>query len=462
MIYFPFIMMKDNLLQTVQKTVAKYRMFTQGETIVVGVSGGADSVALLHVLLQLKEQWKLNLIVAHVNHSLRGEESDRDQAFVENLCKQWQVPCHVERADILALSRAAGRGVEEFARGFRYAFFQQTVPHPIKGKIATAHTADDNAETVLLNLIRGTGVTGLSGIPPAGRVIRPLMECSRQMVEEYCKRHNLSFVTDSTNWQDEYRRNRIRHCVIPALKEENPAFLQAVTRMTQANRKDSDFLLKLGKDLLEQSCRENGYDIAVLRQAEDVPLTYAVKNWLRLSGLEESAYHLEKIKSLIQKGYGKCSLNGVWEAQVSGGILRKTHPEDKPLDFSYGIQKENGVHYVRKEAGPVIITVTHGKELHNSVTYNCLDCDTIGTQLVFRNRRAGDAITLPGRPRKSLKKLLNELKIPVWERSRLLILADENGVLWIEGIGCDIRAEVTPETTRILTIKSETVDGVIQ
>ena len=452
MIHFAFIMMKDNLLQTVQKTVAKYDMLTKGDHLVVAVSGGADSMALLHVLLQLKERWNLSLTVAHVNHGLRGEESDRDQVFVEKICQEWNVPCCVEKADISALSRAAGKGIEEFARGFRYAFFQQTAPDPMRGKIATAHTADDNAETVLLNLTRGTGVTGLAGIPPTGRVIRPLIECSRQMVEAYCARHQIPYVTDSTNLQDDYHRNRIRHHVIPLLKEQNPSFLDGVTRMTGANRRDSEFLMQLGNTLLEQSRREKGYDLETLRQAQDVPLTYGVKALLRMDGLEESAYHIEKIKSLIHKGYGSCSLSGVREAQVSGGILRIADPHEKSGDFSYAIPKESGVYYLRPDVAPVTVTVTSIQNVHNSVTYNALDCDTIGTQLVFRNRREGDAITLPGRPRKSLKKLLNELKIPVWERSRLLILADENGVLWVEGVGCDLRAMPTKQTQRVLTI----------
>ncbi len=443
-------MMKDNLLHTVKSTVEKYGMFAPGESIVVGVSGGADSVALLHVLLQLRDEWNLSLIVAHVNHGLRGEESDRDQAFVEALCKQWQLPCRVKKADISALSRAAGRGVEEYARGFRYAFFQQTAPDPIRGKIATAHTADDNAETVLLHLTRGAGVTGLSGIPPAGRVIRPLIACSRQMVEEYCSRHGLSFVTDSTNLQDEYCRNRIRHHVVPVLKEQNPSFLDAVTRMTDANRRDSDFLMQLGQDLLEQSRRDDGFDATLLGQAQDVPLTYGVKALLRMDGLEESAYHIEKIKTLIHKGYGTCSLSAAREAQVSGGILRIAVSHEKTINFSYAIGKKSGVY--RLPGKSVTVTAVSMQNVHNSVTYNALDCDTIGTQLVFRNRRAGDEITLAGRPRKLLKKLFNERKIPVWERSRLLVLADENGVLWVEGIGCDVRCAPTPQTKQILQI----------
>ena len=367
------------------------------------------------------------------------------------------------REDIATFARASGKGIEETARGFRYAFFHQ-VAHEINGhphgKIATAHTADDNAETVLLNLIRGSGVTGLAGIPPAGSVIRPLIACSRQMVEDYCTKHEIPFVTDSTNLCDEYRRNRLRHHVIPLLKEQNPSFLDAVTRMCDSNRRDSEFLLGLGKDLLEQSQREQGLDLAVLRGAQDVPLTYAVKAWLRSAGLEESTYHIEKIKSLIHKGYGKCSLAKNREAQASGGVLRTVVSESQTIDFSYAIEKKDGVYYPLDKS--VTVRVTQAQNIHNSVTYNCLDCDTIGTQLVFRNRRAGDEITLPHRPRKSLKKLLNEMQIPVWERSRLLILADENGPLWVEGIGCDVRAAVSSHTQTVLTVQTESVDGVIE
>ncbi len=443
-------MIKDNLLHTVRKTVAKYHMISQGESVVVAVSGGADSMALLHVLLQLKEEWNLSLIVAHVNHCLRGEESDRDQAFVEDICNQWNLPCRVAKEDMLAFSQASGRGVEEASRGFRYAFFQQTAPHPVEGKIATAHTADDNAETVLLNLVRGTGVTGLAGIPPTGRIIRPLMECSREMVEEYCERHKIPFVTDSTNLQDDYRRNQIRHHVIPALKQQNPSFLQAITRMTQANRRDSRFLLELGKELLDRSRRGDEYDAVLLQQAPEVPLTYAVKTWLRSMGLDESAYHLEKIKTMIRQGYGTCALAGDREAQVSGGVLRAVKGQNPTLDFSYGISLENRVYQLFEKS--VSMTVSAKPPDYEEGAQNVLDGEAIGNRLVLRNRRPGDSITLPGRPHKTLKKLLNERKIPVWERNRLLILADEQGVLWIEGIGTDVRGAVTPKTKKFVSI----------
>ncbi|MBQ9109096.1 MAG: tRNA lysidine(34) synthetase TilS, partial [Oscillospiraceae bacterium] len=202
--------MKANAL----KTIAEFHMLTQGDFVAVGVSGGADSVALLSLLCCLRGELDLTLVACHINHNLRGAEAKRDEDFVRRLCDRLGVECRVLSADVAALAREEGRSVEETARQVRYRFFAETAGK--RGKIATAHTAADNTETVLLNLARGSGLRGLCGIPPVrGNILRPLIGGTREQTEAWCCQNGLEWVEDSTNAADDYTRNRLRHHAVP-------------------------------------------------------------------------------------------------------------------------------------------------------------------------------------------------------------------------------------------------------
>ena len=202
-------------------------MTQPGDTVICAVSGGADSVCMLHVLLSLRNTLGITVEAAHFNHQLRGEESDRDEAFVRTLCAELGVVLHVDNGDVRARAAKTHESVEEAARALRYAFFSS-----LPGLIATAHTQDDNLETVLLNLTRGTGLAGLCGIPPRReRFIRPMLAVSRAEIEAYLAQNGLSHVTDSTNFLPDARRNRLRQSVIPLLKAENPSLCETAFRM---------------------------------------------------------------------------------------------------------------------------------------------------------------------------------------------------------------------------------------
>ena len=202
-------------------------MTQPGDTVICAVSGGADSVCMLHVLLSLRNTLGITVEAAHFNHQLRGEESDRDEAFVRTLCAELGVVLHVDNGDVRARAAKTHESVEEAARALRYAFFSS-----LSGRIATAHTQDDNLETVLLNLTRSTGLAGLCGIPPRReRFIRPMLAVSRAEIEAYLAQNGLSHVTDSTNFLPDARRNRLRQSVIPLLKAENPSLCETAFRM---------------------------------------------------------------------------------------------------------------------------------------------------------------------------------------------------------------------------------------
>ena len=218
------------MLNELLAMIRRYDMIRPGDRVVCALSGGADSVALLFGLYLLKDKLRIQLEAAHFNHQLRGTESDRDEAFAREFCDRYDIPIHVGTAKILP----GKKGLEAAAREARYAFFD-TLP----GKIATAHTADDNAETVLMRLVRGTGLKGLGGIHPVrGRIIRPMLLVTRQQVEDFLAEYCLSHVEDSSNATDDFLRNRIRRHIIPALREENPRLGHNLSAMALRLRLD--------------------------------------------------------------------------------------------------------------------------------------------------------------------------------------------------------------------------------
>ena len=220
------------------------RMTKPGDTVVCAVSGGADSVCMLHVLLTLRNAIGVTVEAAHFNHHLRGAESDRDEAFVRELCASLDIPLHSGGGDVRARAAKTHESVEEAARALRYAFFSS-----LPGLIATAHTQDDNLETVLLNLTRGTGLAGLCGIPPKReRFIRPMLAVSRAEIEAYLRQNGLSHVTDSTNLLPDARRNRLRQSVIPLLKAENPSLCETAFRMCRLLEADEAQLSAQAKE----------------------------------------------------------------------------------------------------------------------------------------------------------------------------------------------------------------------
>ena len=226
--------MRDKLLSFIREK----ELLCPGETLVCAVSGGKDSVSLLHAMLSLQEELQITVEAAHVNHQLRGPESDRDEAFVRSLCEKWRVPLFVCRADVRSRCEETGESVEEAARAVRYSFFES-----LGKKIATAHTMDDHLETVLLNLIRGTGLRGLCGIAPKrGNFVRPMLCVSKEEVEAYLAQNELSHVEDATNAENFALRNRLRHDVIPLLRRENEALPATVFRMSEILRDEDAFL----------------------------------------------------------------------------------------------------------------------------------------------------------------------------------------------------------------------------
>ena len=302
-------------------------MLEDGDTVIVGLSGGADSTALLRVLCELKTEYNLNLIAAHVNHGIRGAEADRDEAFCKELCKKLGVQIYAFHIDIPELAKERGVSLEVAGRDARYEFFTGLAGE--KGKIATAHNAQDTAETLLLNLCRGTGLKGLTGIPPvrfvehkAGcrsdetvstMVIRPLIECTREEIEAYLESLGQDYVTDSTNLEDDYTRNRIRHNVIPELVAVNENAMGNITRCISTLKDDSDFLEALAEELISSSDRGDGLDTDALLAAPKPVLSRAVS---RLA-YDACGRYPEKVH--IVKAIDMMKIGRTDQVQIPGG-----------------------------------------------------------------------------------------------------------------------------------------------
>lgn len=237
------------LEEKVLETINKYHLIEKNDHIVLGVSGGPDSTCLFHIFLELQKQIKFTFVVCHINHKIR-EEADEDEQYVENMCKIHNIPFFVKREQIIDIAKKQKIGTEEMGRKVRYEFFNEILKQQNANKIATAHTKNDLSETVLMNLLRGTGLSGLKGIEPKreNKYIRPLIECEKQEIDEYCKEKRLEPKIDKTNFENIYTRNKIRNKLIPYLKEEfNPNIIESLARMSEIISNEDKYIENLTK-----------------------------------------------------------------------------------------------------------------------------------------------------------------------------------------------------------------------
>lgn len=312
----------------IKETIASYNMLEKGDNVVVGVSGGADSIALLHVLNSIKDELGITIFVCHINHNLRGEESLRDENFVRNFCKNIDITPEVFSVDVKG-SVEKHESIEERARKIRYSCFEKLCIEK-KAKLATAHTASDNAETVFINILRGTGTKGLGGIPPVrGNIIRPLLRCTREDIEKYCAENKLEFVTDSSNLSDDYTRNKLRHHLIPMLKEFNPSILESISRMTAAVYDDNVYLERAAEKAKNECKAEDGYSCMLLSQLERPVLCRIVSSVLSENGIEPSSLRINECVQIIMNNKGKINLCKNRFAVVSKKIFSIQFEEQK-------------------------------------------------------------------------------------------------------------------------------------
>ncbi len=392
----------------VLKTISEYNMMLCGERIVCAVSGGADSVGMLCALRLLSAELKISLFACHLNHSLRGEESDGDQKFVEDLCKKIDVPLYCEKIEISKKS-----GIEERAREARYAFFERSLKYFNADKIATAHNAEDNLETLIFHLSRGSGLKGLCGIPPVREnIVRPLLFVSKKDIIAFLNSQNQTWVEDSSNAGDDYTRNVIRHKILPVLSEINPDAVGNASRCIKLISKDEEKLNKTAQAIANKyslflPITIADEDDAILSRVIKIKCEEIVKNEKQVLDF----LHICDIIKLMRsaKSTGKIVINKFLQVHRANDRIYFLR-DVKKLDTSFLKQGES-------------ICVAGYK----------ITCRS--GEITVRARRDGDKIKLCGRKTRLVKKILCDAKVPCFMRDQIPIIEKNGEIIALCGFG---------------------------
>lgn len=404
--------------------IRTYDMLPEGCTVLCAVSGGRDSVFLLHELKKLSATRHFSLICVHYNHKLRGEESQRDATFVRDLCQQWQIPFVLGEGDVQAEAKQRKQGIEETARQMRYAFLYETAERLGADRIAIGHNADDNAETLLLHLTRGCGLQGLTGIAPRqGKLIRPILPISRAEICEQVQLSQLPYVEDSSNADDRLTRNRLRHQVIPVLKSINPQLVETMTANMAHFSSDNDYLNAQAAMIVAQASNEPwGVSISTdcIANAPNPIATRVLRQLLSLTphgSTDCSAAHLDALLTLCRGDDPSAEVHlphGLVAWREYGRLVLTIPP---PVNVWEPFSPQFGETSIPSTNWVVKLTVQPW------------------AGLIVRPRQTGDQITLPNGHSRSLKRLFIDRKIPRRLRETFPVVADNDGVIFAAPFG---------------------------
>jgi tRNA(Ile)-lysidine synthase len=451
-----------NLIKT---NVLENNLINKGDNILIGFSGGPDSVFLFHNLRLLKKTLSFSLYASHINHMYRGADADSDEEFVRTICDKYGVKLFVKRKNATEYAKELHVTEEEAGRILRYDFFRENLNSVGGGKIAVAHNLNDQAETVLQRIIRGTGIDGLGAMSfKKNDLIRPILNIKRSEIEKYLKENSYEYCTDKTNSQAIYGRNKIRLNLIPYLEETfNPNIQNTLFRMSEVMEKDSKIIekyisIKYEEILIEENENEVLLDLSKLRNMEDYEVGRIIRKALETvkgntNNIEMK--HIEYANEFIRDGKtGKkidLSENFVIEISYNNLIIRKL--VEKLENFQYAIDINVSVHI--KEIGKTVFCkIIEAKEYNpNDRKSISLDYDKIVGKLTARNRMLGDHIIPCGmNGSKKIKDIFIDMKIPIEQRDKKLIIADENNILWIEDYRIHDDYKVSSSTKKILNL----------
>jgi len=462
---------ETNILRTVRETIDRYRMFVSGDSVLVAVSGGPDSVALAHLLRSVAGEYSLQLAVAHLNHCLRGRESDRDAEFVAALAGDFDLPFYLEKKDVRDFQRRRRLSPEEAARQVRYEFYDAVASKDGFNKIALGHHGDDNAELVLMNLLRGSGPLGLSGIAPVreNKIVRPLIRLKRSEILDYISEKKIGFVTDSSNTDPAYRRNKIRHHLIPELKKSyNPAIVDSLNRLGEIMQAEDQWI----DDAIEPVFTDCVLNRASDRISLDIPgvngvgraagrriirkAIFSVKRDLR----RITFVHVDAVLELAKKGQAIGSLDlpgGVRVIKDPAALtIKKEGQESRTdvIDYHYTIAGQGTT--LIKEANTAIKVVEIGTDevpdfKASGKSRAFFDRDCLRFPMVVRNFRPGDRFSPLGvAGTQKLKKYFSNNKTPMGQRKKCPLLLSENKIIWVAGHRIDNSVKLGPSTRRVL------------
>jgi len=439
------------MIDKIYSFIEENRLLIDGDTVVCGLSGGADSVCLLLSMLELSKRMKISVEALHINHCLRGSESDRDELFCRLLCERLGVTFNAVSCNVNEYAEKHSLSTEEAAREMRYTQFAEFSHGK---KIATAHNANDNLETVILNLSRGTALKGLAGIPPVrDNIVRPLLVCSRKEIEEYLNALNQDWVTDSTNLSDDYTRNKIRHEILPIMQEINQSVIETSVRSISAVRSEEHFIENEVNSALDK-CR-SGNIMTGLRKYNAVIRRRCIARLLSDNSLPYSFKRLEESDNILFNG-GKINISGENylisdRNKIELAIITQNTNELRKKELKIGENSIfDGITLFCESVN--CEDLAKNDSVNNLLTFYLLDCDKIKGTAVLRSRVFGDRIMLKGRNfTSSIKKLINE-KVPVSQRSTLHFIEDDEGTIFAESIGISQRVAPDSSTKKLLRI----------
>ncbi len=467
----------STLTERVTLFINEHRLFAPGEKVVVAVSGGADSVCLFHILWQLGGKLDIELLIAHLNHKLRGAESDVDAAYVAELAKRFSVPAVIETEDVGAYHKKQGGSLEEVARELRYAFFARTAERAGASKVAVGHTRDDNVETILMHLLRGTGLAGLRGLLPSSKIkcpgrvtplelIRPILEINRQEAIVYCQQHELQPRSDSSNTSLRFLRNRIRLELLPMLRSYNPNIDNTLLRLSVIARDDTAFLEQETEVHWRRLAKEEN-NVIYLDSTRLSTLPPSLQRQIFRKAIEKlkgdlrdiETDHTEAMLSLLKKPAGKSlSLPHGLHLFTEYGNLVLTPLPSPPCPFP---PIHDSFHL--NIPGEAIITgwkitatiLDHPLNEDDPFAAD-LDLEKCGTKLMIRARQPGDRFQPLGmKETKKLQDFMVDCKIPRTWRDRIPLVCSPTHILWVVGWRISDVARIDIDTRQVLHLKFE-------
>ncbi|NLJ40278.1 MAG: tRNA lysidine(34) synthetase TilS [Clostridiales bacterium] len=461
------------MVEKVLRYINKYNMVEPGQGVVVGVSGGADSLALIHLLCQIRNRISISLYIAHVNHGLRGQEAVDDAEFVRAIAERWDLKFFLKEARVSELAKEWSLSEEQAGRRVRYDFFHSVLREVRGHKIALAHHSDDQAETIMHNIIRGTGLSGLSGMEPVrdGSIIRPLLCVSRGEIEDYCRQNGLEYREDRTNLDTIYTRNRIRGILIPLIEEQfNPNFSQSLLRMGDILGEDEEFLAKHAEKIFNSLARHGDNEVRFsIEGLKECPK--AIRRRVLRRGLER----LKKDLTNIGYVHIEALLRLIWDSQagsrinlIEGLVARKDYEElvlyfdsagcrQRPLpvpDFEYELDIPGVAIIPQLNLVITVEGIEPPRVLDQGDGCIYIDEEAIKNGLTVRNRRDGDRFRPLGMSgTKKLKDYFIDQKVPRDKRDSIALVVDEDNIIWVAGYRMSEDYRIKKDTKKVLKIE---------
>lgn len=446
--------------QKVLRFIKDNNLISDGDKILIALSGGPDSVFLLHFLNKFKRKFKIELGAVHINHLLRGDNSDRDELFCKTICDELSFPFYSFQANVKSFAKQNGYSLEVAGRKIRYKYFEQIATSKKFSKIATAHNADDNAETVLINIIKGTGVKGIAGIPiQRNKIIRPILCLTKYEILEYLNKNKFEYRIDESNLSNDYERNYLRNDIIPLIQKRiNPSFTETLLNSSINFQRLNLFLVKILDELKSKVEISTNKFISLpenlIYNADEFVIHQLIKNLVDENfKVQAGSNDLKKILSLKNKQTGKSE-------ELSNNLLvLKDHDriiitQNKSVQKSFAKQIQIGETIQINKKSLTIEEIPKNKiKMEKNRNIEFISADKIKGSLLVRNWKSGDKFYPIGMSgTKKLSDYLNDVKISSVEKKNQLVLLSGNKIIWVIGQRLDERFKITPKTKRVLKL----------